>query len=194
METLAAASWLPDSTARNILQILGESGLDSWNREAFLAVSNRLYGERQSDVEDKGPPVPDGFSERDSTLFVSGREIYLREGYCATCHQEDGQGLPASGFPPLANSSWATGSQERLIKLTLKGLQGPLMVNAVQYDGKVPMTAFEGLLSDEEIAAVLTYVRNAFGNRAKPVYPESVGRIREAVREKKGFYHTEELQ
>ncbi len=175
------------------MEILGTAGVDSWNRDAFQAVMARLSGRPQGDVEG-AIPVPEGFSARDSTLFVSGREIYRREGYCATCHQEDGQGLPASGFPPLANSSWATGSVERLVKLTLKGLQGPLMVNAVQYDGNVPMTAFEGLLSDEEMAAVLTYVRNAFGNKAEPVDPETVGRIRQEIRDKQGFYTTSELE
>ncbi|MBC2839009.1 c-type cytochrome [Robiginitalea sp. SC105] len=193
METLAAASWLEAEPARELLGILGASGIDSWNRDAFLAVSERISGKKQGDVEET-LPVPEHLDARDSTLYVKGREIYFREGYCATCHQEDGQGLPASGFPPLASSSWVTGSGERLIKVTLKGLQGPLMVNAVAYDGKVPMTAFEGLLTDEEIAAVLTYVRNSFGNRADPVHPEKVAKVREAEKDKKGFYQTSELK
>ncbi|WP_088340658.1 PVC-type heme-binding CxxCH protein [Robiginitalea sediminis] len=194
MEVLAAASWLPDAEAKTIMETLLRSGLDTWNQDPFLAVNRRITGQRENDVEKMEIPVPEGFNARDSLLFVNGREIYMRDGFCVTCHQEDGQGLPGSGFPPLANSSWVSGPEERLIKVTLKGLQGPLMINAIAYDGTVPMTPFEGLLTDEEIAAVLTYVRNAFGNRAAPVSAGVVSEIREAEKDKKGFYHTDELK
>ena len=55
------------------------------------------------------------------------------------------------------------------------------------------MTPFEGLLDDEEIASVLTYIRNSFGNEAAPIYPEKVAEIREMVKNKTGFYTSEEL-
>jgi mono/diheme cytochrome c family protein len=55
------------------------------------------------------------------------------------------------------------------------------------------MTAFEGLLTDEEVAAVLTYVRNAFGNEASAITPETVRTVREAIRDKEGFYTADEL-
>jgi mono/diheme cytochrome c family protein len=57
----------------------------------------------------------------DRTAFLKGKAIYAREGFCTTCHQPDGKGLPASGFPPLTGSKWVTGIQDRLIKLVLKG-------------------------------------------------------------------------
>ena len=55
------------------------------------------------------------------------------------------------------------------------------------------MTPFEGLLNDEEVAAVLSYVRNSFGNKAAPVTPGQVKMVREKVRDKKGFYQANEL-
>jgi mono/diheme cytochrome c family protein len=85
------------------------------------------------------------------------------------------------------------GSEERLIKLTLNGLYGPMSVMGNQYEGQVPMMAFKGLLNDEEIAQVLTYVRNAFGNKASIINPNKVKQIREATKDKKGFYTPDEL-
>jgi mono/diheme cytochrome c family protein len=119
--------------------------------------------------------------------------IYRKDGYCATCHQEDGKGLNASGFPPLAGSKWVTGNEDRLIKLTLKGLMGPIEVNGKKYPGQVPMTPFEGLLKDDEIAAVLTYVRNSFGNESSIISAEKVKKVREQTKDKVGFYSPEEL-
>ena len=125
--------------------------------------------------------------------MVAGREIYMRDGYCTTCHQPDGQGLEASGFPPLAGSEWVTGSEDRLIKLTTKGLMGPIVVNGKTYPGQVPMTPFGNLLTADETAAVLTYVRNTFGNKAGPISPEKVKEVREQIKDKQGFYSPEEL-
>ena len=125
--------------------------------------------------------------------FIKGKEIYGREGYCATCHQPDGQGLQASGFPPISGTKWATESEERLISLTLKGLLGPIEVKGKKYPGQVPMTPFEGMLNDEDMASVLTYVRNSFGNRASAITPEKVKEVRAKIKDKEGFYNPEEL-
>ncbi|HMF72599.1 MAG TPA: cytochrome c, partial [Flavitalea sp.] len=80
-----------------------------------------------------------------------------------------------------------------LIKIVLKGLQGPIEVNGKKYDGQVPMTPFAGLMNDAEVAAVLSYVRNSFGNKASVISPEKVKMVREKIKNKKGFYHTDEL-
>ena len=60
--------------------------------------------------------------------FELGADVYRREGHCITCHQEDGLGLPAAHFPPLAGTNWVNGDPTRLIKLTLHGLMGPIEV------------------------------------------------------------------
>ena len=62
-----------------------------------------------------------------------------------------------------------------------------------KYKGNVPMTAFEGLLNDDEVAAVLTYIRNSFGNKATPILPNQVTEVRAAIKDKKGFYTAKEL-
>ncbi len=85
------------------------------------------------------------------------------------------------------------GNQDRLIKLVLKGLQGPIEVAGKKFPGQVPMTPFGGMLKDEEVAAVVTYVRNSFGNKASAVTPAKVKQVRAASKTKTGFYSPEEL-
>ena len=99
----------------------------------------------------------------------------------------------ASDYPPLAGTKWVNGNEDRLIKVVLKGLLGPIEIAGRKYPGQVPMTPFEGLLNDEEVAAVLTYVRNSFGNQASPIQPEKVKQVRAEVKSVEGFYTPEKL-
>jgi len=81
-----------------------------------------------------------------------------------------------------------------LIKLVLNGLHGPINVNGVDFPGLVPMTGFGGLLDDNEVASVLTYVRNSYGNKADVVDAKKVAEVREATKDKVGFYNPQELR
>ena len=88
------------------------------------------------------------------------------------------------------------GSEERLIKMTLHGLWGKMVVNGKTYDpsrGVPPMTAFRSLLKDEELAAVLTFVRNTWGNKATPVTAASVKKVREQTIGRSTFWKPDEL-
>ncbi|HUF61378.1 MAG TPA: PVC-type heme-binding CxxCH protein, partial [Verrucomicrobiales bacterium] len=110
-----------------------------------------------------GPTRP--LDEAARELYEQGREVFARDAHCITCHQPDGKGLPKI-YPGLWNSEWVSGDEERLIKITLKGLWGPLEFQGEHFDpstGVPPMIGFAGLLDDEEVAAVLTYVRQSFG-------------------------------
>ena len=127
--------------------------------------------------------------------YTLGANVFVRDGHCATCHQPTGAGL-APTYPPLDGSPWVTGSEERLIKLTLHGLWGPIEVKGTTYDpakGIPPMTPFGALLSNEELAGVLTYVRNSWSNKATPVLPATVGKVREATKDRSIFWKPEEL-
>ncbi len=93
----------------------------------------------------------------------------------------------------MAGTEWMLKDDERLIKLTLKGLIGPITVKGVEYPGQVPMTPFEYLLKDDEIAAVLTFARNSFGNKASPIAPEQVAKVRALVKDKRDLYTVEDL-
>jgi len=65
-------------------------------------------------------------------------------------------------------------------------------INGRHYEGQVPMTPFEGLLNDEEVADVLSYVRSSFGNKASIISAEKVKMVREKIKDKKDFYHTDD--
>ena len=191
LETFVAATWLPKEIGLPIAEEAGKKPLGKWMEKPHEAAIAHLNGhEVGGSLEDKVVTHLKGDARK---RFIKGKEIYGREGYCATCHQPDGQGLQASGFPPISGTKWATESEERLISLTLKGLLGPIEVKGKKYPGQVPMTPFEGMLNDEDMASVLTYVRNSFGNRASAITPEKVKEVRAKIKDKEGFYNPEEL-
>ncbi len=191
LEALVAASWLDPEVGLPIVEAAADHPLDPWMANAHETALAHLNG--RSVAEAKEEAIATRLTGDDRARFINGKEVYEREGYCITCHQAEGGGLDASQFPPLADTKWVLGSEERLIKLTLKGLVGPIEVLGKTYPGQVPMMPFEGLLTDEEVAAVLTYVRNSFGNTASVVRPETVKAVRAAIANKEGFYTAREL-
>ena len=194
MTAAVTASYLPRRQGIEILNMTEKTEANEVYKQTYeyaREVLNRKPAE--VDVRERKITAPDYLSDTEKKLFVDGSEIYAREGHCITCHQGNGRGLPDSGFPPLAGTRWVTGNSERLVKLTLKGLMGPIEVLGKKYPGQVPMTPFEHMLKDDEIAAVLTYVRNSFGNKADPIRPEKVAEIREKNSDKFGLYSPDEL-
>ncbi len=188
---IVAASWLPKEKGLPILAEAAKKPLDEWMIHAHETAVAHLSG--TSVKKAKEAETKSNLKGAEAELFAMGKEIYGKEGYCVTCHQADGKGLSASGFPPLTGNKWVQGNEERLIKIVLKGLMGPLEINGVKYAGQVPMTPYGGLLNDKEVAAVLTYVRNSFGNQAPAVSPEKVKQVRAATESKKDFYTTTKL-
>ncbi|MDG1872781.1 MAG: GDSL-type esterase/lipase family protein [Mariniblastus sp.] len=139
--------------------------------------------------------APKHLSAADKKVYNQGAKIYQRESHCATCHLSHGKGSP-NVYPPLVNSPWVLGSEERLIKMTLHGVWGKMVVNGKTYDpsrGVPPMTAFRSILKDNELAAVLTFVRNTWGNKASPVSPASVKKIRKQTSDRSAFWKPEDL-
>ena len=197
LEAIVAASWLENAAGRSVLEAAGGykpptgEAMDKWIAPVFKTASAFLNGQQ---IKAEPPPVFEtALTGAAKEQFLRGAEVFLRDGHCATCHQKDGNGLPEAQFPPLAGSEWVQGSEDRLIRLTLHGLIGPIEVKGVKYPGAVPMTPFK-FLSDTELADVLTFVRNAFGNKAAPVTPQSVQKIRAATKDQQSFYPAAELQ
>ncbi|UWX55982.1 c-type cytochrome [Maribacter litopenaei] len=191
LEAITAASWLPKENGLEILEVAGKHPLDRWMEDSFKFAETRLTGNFLDTAEEEN--LITTLEGEDLEVFAQGKKIYETEGYCITCHQESGTGLQQAGYPTLVNQQWVTGDEERLIKLALHGLYGPMDVMGNHYEGQVPMMPFKGLLNDEEVAAVLTYVRNAFGNKASVIKPESVKKIREATKDRNDFYTPDEL-
>ncbi|HWL16183.1 MAG TPA: copper-containing nitrite reductase [Opitutus sp.] len=100
-----------------------------------------------------------------------GKKVYLSS--CFACHQQDGKGLP-NIFPPLAQSDYLKADKERAIRVVLKGLSGPITVNGKSYNNLMPPQDF----SDSQIADVLTYVMNEWGNEFGTVSPADVKAVR----------------
>ena len=105
-------------------------------------------------------------------LFDSGKQTYA--GLCTACHQPTGKGLEGLA-PPLADSEWVNGDPERIIKVVMHGLRGPIKVKGLSYNYDMPAAGF---LSDEQIAGVLTYIRREWDHEASPVPLDLVQKIR----------------
>lgn len=100
-----------------------------------------------------------------------GKRVYMQT--CFACHQPTGLGLPGV-FPPLAKSDYLMADKDRSIRGIVKGLSGPVTVNGKPFNGVMPPVA----LNDEQVANVLTYVRNSWGNTGDPVSVDEVRRAR----------------
>lgn len=104
--------------------------------------------------------------------ITRGQAVYAKA--CMTCHQKNGAGVPHLN-PPLTKTSWVLGDKKKLITITLKGMNQPIEINDEEY-----LNAMPGLphLTDQQVADVLTYVRNSFGNKASAVTPAEVKAVR----------------
>lgn len=113
-------------------------------------------------------------------ILASGKRLYQT---CAACHQATGLGV-AGVYPPLAASEWVTGNQERLIRVLLHGLGGPIQVKGNTYNGampafgKVPGGGYNW--SEEKISHVLSYIRHEWGNNAEFITKDKVAEVLKA--------------
>jgi mono/diheme cytochrome c family protein len=123
----------------------------------------------------------------DAAVHQRGAQIYANT--CVACHGLDGQGV-AGAFPPLAGSSWMTGDPTVPVRIVMHGLAGPIEVNGAKYDSIMPPVVG---LSDGDIASVVTYVRQTFGNDASAVAEEDVRRVRQRTRGRRDMWKVEEL-
>jgi mono/diheme cytochrome c family protein len=110
------------------------------------------------------------------TPVQRGKAIY--EQTCLPCHQADAGGVPGMN-PPLRKSPYVQGAPARLIGIVLQGLNDGVEIDGDTYSN--PMPAFGGVLKDQEIADVLSYLRSHFGNKAAPIGKPQVSRIRQAT-------------
>ena len=101
------------------------------------------------------------------SLFDRGAKVYRNQ--CAQCHQAEGNGVPGV-YPPLAGSEWVVGHPQVTARILINGLNGPIVVKGNTYNGNMPAFGPSGLaLSEKDIAGVITYVRQEWGNAASDV-------------------------
>lgn len=116
----------------------------------------------------------------------------LYRNLCVACHQESGLGIPGQ-FPPLAGSEWVIAEgPNRLIRLVHAGLVGPIVVNGEPYNAAMPPMG--PVLNDKQMAAVLSYIRNAWGNQASIITPEQVRKARFEMQNRTEPFTADELK
>ena len=116
-----------------------------------------------------------------------GKALYAVS--CSACHQPNGRGLEGIA-PPLAGTRWPNESEDRLARIVLHGLRGPITVAGKEYNLEMPAMGF---FDDQRIASILTYIRSAWGKPSRPVTGEAIGKIRALNRERSDSWTIEEL-
>ncbi|MEN7548232.1 c-type cytochrome [Rapidithrix thailandica] len=134
--------------------------------------------------------------ETELKQYDTGKKLFTQ--HCSTCHGEDGAGIEPLA-PPLAGSEWVNGDYDPLILITLHGLQGPVTVNGKVYQPPMVQPQMPGLkyntdFTDEKVAAVLSYIRNTWGNHSSFVEPGRVNQLRNRYKDRKKPFTEKELQ
>ena len=145
----------------------------------YLATFSGEYRGDALDRPDPAPVVAEPVPQTPEQQVELGRRLFAT---CAVCHQAEGGGLPGV-YPPLKDSEWVTGDQasvEKLARVVLYGVRGELTVKGEKYTA--PMPGFGALWKDHQIAAVLTFIRSAWGNKGEPVTAEQIAAVRRAER------------
>jgi mono/diheme cytochrome c family protein len=119
----------------------------------------------------RGVPPPPGAAKSKAERIELGRRLFT--SICAACHQPTGMGRP-NMFPPLAGSDFLNADKNRAIQIVIFGRQGEVVVNGMKFNNNMPSFP----LSDQNVANVLTFVYNSFGNSGLEVTPEEVEILR----------------
>ncbi len=159
--------------------------LDTWNRQMATmshesGVAARSTGDTKlartfDAVAEKHAKLADTIGAQPAPTDTGANGASIFAAACAPCHRPQGEGVPGV-FPALRGDSVILGADERLIKVVLGGLNGPLKIGDQRYFGVMP--PFGGRLNDAALAAVLTHVRSSWGNSAAPITKERVAAVR----------------
>ena len=133
-------------------------------------------------------PPPRALTPEETARLERGRQLYASD--CAACHQSDGLGQRGRA-PPLVSTPWVSGRAETISRIVLHGVKGPLKVHDDEWKMEMPSL---GHLDDEQAAAILTYVRRAWGNGADPVAPATVAEVRKATAAHSAPFSSAELE
>lgn len=148
---------------------------------AAVSLSGCGRGEKDSSAMGQGAMAMSSVAVMPSGAATATPDVPQAYQRCVVCHQATGLGLPGT-FPPLAGSEWATAANAALpIRIVLKGLQGPVTVKNQRFNAAMPAYGTGQAMSNAEVAAVLTYIRGAWGNKASAVTDDDVEKERRAT-------------
>jgi len=151
-------------------------------------------GDFRSDVFDERRHADAGrkAEQKPPDPLVIGRRTFA--GRCSNCHQMDGNGRPGQ-FPPLAGSEWIHGPPEILCRIVLNGVQGEVTARGVKINGNMPaFNTGPSQMNDEQAAAVLSYIRQEWGNSAPAITAEQVAAVRKETVTRTGPWTEAELK
>jgi mono/diheme cytochrome c family protein len=112
------------------------------------------------------------------------------QSYCAACHVANIPGSPAEA-PPLDASPWVSGPEDRLIKIALQGIHGPIEVNGKIYNQEMP--AVGQMLTDAQLASLLSFIRRQYAPGSATIEPAAVARVRAANKDRSDYWTAGEL-
>lgn len=145
----------------------------------LLLVVLAACGGEGDDSHENGEENGEARSASSAAPTALGERTYQQR--CVSCHQMNGEGTPGV-FPPLAGGEHANAANVGIpIRILMYGLQGPIMVKGTEYNSVMPPYGLGIVMSDEEVAAVLTYVRSSWGNKASAVTDDDVEEVREVM-------------
>jgi mono/diheme cytochrome c family protein/glucose/arabinose dehydrogenase len=177
---------------------VGETAPDAQSKEVLAALSQSQYAltkeaakfsiaawepPKPTPIVAKGPPL----TAEEQKRFESGKAVY--EATCVACHQPHGMGQEGLA-PPLVGSEWVLGPEGRIARIVLNGLRGPIKVKKQPFELDMPAL---GVLEDDQIADVLTYVRHEWGHTASPVAAATIKKLREETAKREDAWTEPEL-
>ena len=142
----------------------------------LLIVFLFLYSAVTSHAQTTKPAAKKVEKKETATPFSRGKLLYA--AHCLACHQADGSGVPNLN-PPLMATVWVTGNKSTLLQIMLKGSKGQVEIAGETFHNTMPSQAH---LTDQQIADVLTYIRNSFGNKASAVTAAEVKNMRAKIK------------
>jgi mono/diheme cytochrome c family protein len=160
---------------------------------ALIAADNKVVAKLQAAAAPApaaapaAPAAAGAFVKASDEQMKRGAAVYART--CIACHQPTGKGLPPV-FPSISETPIVVGNPELPIKFILQGLMGPITVGGTTYNSMMPPVAG---VNDQDIADVLTYVRQSFGNKGNPVSADQVKAVRAATAGRTAPWTTAEL-
>lgn len=165
--------YISDSEKGKIWRIMYKGNKNKFGDAQLAAMNQRKLTapniKTPHEINDK--IVPEGMKNIDESKLSEGGKLF--NTFCSVCHQRNGLGNDR--FPPLNETKWVLGDKTTLINVILKGLRGKIMVKDKMYYNSMPKL---NMLSDEEIADILTYIRQNFGNNASSISPDEVAKVR----------------
>jgi putative heme-binding domain-containing protein len=202
-DSVPANGWVSDSIVAGVLN--SDKSRSRWPEPIVLKACPRLLLGKSSStdallriitwpgdgtVRERKPVLPLLTPAQEKRLAV-GEAVY--NVTCIACHKEDGRGQPGQA-PSLVDSEWVNGPHDRLARIVLHGIVGPVKVNGEEWNLKMPGLGNSPVMSDERLAGVLSYVRREWDNYGSAVEPEQIAAIRRSTPNRAKPWTVEELR